>query len=120
MASGPIPRPRPMPVEKRESMLRASILDTALELGVGTSSTVAHWIFNPVDEAEEDIIDASGWTTHRRPHGHPNEGTLRRRRRGPRLAVPQKKGKSGVLTSPHVAFLVFRAFEASATVWARV
>lgn len=35
-------------------------------------------------------------------------------------AMLKKKGKSGVLTSPHVAFLVFGALEASATVWARV
>ena len=36
------------------------------------------------------------------------------------LAVLKNKGKSGVLTSPHVAFLVFGALEASTTVWARV
>ncbi len=45
---------RPPPAEKRESLLRASILDTALELGVGTSNTVANWIFNPVTEGDED------------------------------------------------------------------
>ena len=54
MASGPIPRARPAPPEKRESVLRASILDTALELGIGANSTVAHWMFNPVSEADED------------------------------------------------------------------
>ncbi|KAJ3556368.1 hypothetical protein NM688_g2065 [Phlebia brevispora] len=46
--------PRPPPVEKRESVLRASILDTALELGIGSSSTVANWIFNPVAEGDEE------------------------------------------------------------------
>ena len=46
---------RPPPPEKRESVLRASILDTALELGIGTNSTVANWIFNPVTEGEEDL-----------------------------------------------------------------
>ena len=43
-------------MEKRESTLRASILDTALELGVGTSSTVANWIFNPVNEEEDTEV----------------------------------------------------------------
>ncbi len=52
MASSPIPRTRV--IEKRESTLRASILDTALELGVGSSRTVANWIFNPVEEEDED------------------------------------------------------------------
>lgn len=69
MASGPIPRPRPMPVEKRESMLRASILDTALELGVGSSSTVANWIFNPVNEADEDTEVCRSLPA---PHVHTN------------------------------------------------
>ncbi|KAF7794599.1 hypothetical protein EIP86_005735 [Pleurotus ostreatoroseus] len=50
---------RPPPPEKRESVLRASILDTALELGIGTNSTVANWIFNPVTEGEEDLESPS-------------------------------------------------------------
>ena len=49
-----IPIPRPRPPEKRESLLRASILDTALELGVGTSKTVTHWMFNPIGEDDEE------------------------------------------------------------------
>ena len=40
--------------ESRSSVLRASILESALELGVGTNRTVANWIFNAVDEEEED------------------------------------------------------------------
>ena len=40
--------------ENRGSMLRASILESALELGVGSSRTVANWIFNPVAEADEE------------------------------------------------------------------
>ncbi|RPD58223.1 hypothetical protein L226DRAFT_536804 [Lentinus tigrinus ALCF2SS1-7] len=40
--------------ENRGSLLRASILESALELGVGSSRTVANWIFNPVDEVEEE------------------------------------------------------------------
>ncbi|KAH9942640.1 hypothetical protein B0H21DRAFT_750862 [Amylocystis lapponica] len=54
--SAAIPRPpreRP-PSETRDSVLRASILESALELGVGSSRTVAHWIFNPVQEGDED------------------------------------------------------------------
>ncbi|KAK7696403.1 hypothetical protein QCA50_001058 [Cerrena zonata] len=48
------PRERERPLDQRESLLRASILDTALELGVGSGSTVANWIFNPVEEVDED------------------------------------------------------------------
>ena len=48
------PRERERVLDQRESLLRASILDTALELGVGSSSTVTNWIFNPVDEVDED------------------------------------------------------------------
>lgn len=48
------PRERERSLDQRESLLRASILDTALELGVGSSNTVANWIFNPVDEEDED------------------------------------------------------------------
>lgn len=40
--------------ESRSSVLRASILESALELGVGTNRTVANWIFNAVDEEDED------------------------------------------------------------------
>ncbi|EKM51335.1 uncharacterized protein PHACADRAFT_263378 [Phanerochaete carnosa HHB-10118-sp] len=47
------PTPRP-PLEQRDSILRASILDTALELGVGTSSAVDKWMFGPIGEADEE------------------------------------------------------------------
>ena len=40
--------------ENRGSMLRASILESALELGVGSSRTVANWMFNPVGEVLEE------------------------------------------------------------------
>lgn len=50
--SGAVPRPRPL--EKRESVLRTSILDTALELGIGSSRTVTHWMFNPIGEVDEE------------------------------------------------------------------
>ena len=40
--------------ENRGSMLRASILESALELGVGSNRTVANWIFNPVEEGDEE------------------------------------------------------------------
>ncbi|KAJ3490086.1 hypothetical protein NLI96_g1670 [Meripilus lineatus] len=58
MSTSPLPRPhreRERPSDTRDSLLRASILDTALELGIGSSSTVANWIFNPVEEADEDV-----------------------------------------------------------------
>ncbi|KAI0693059.1 hypothetical protein BC835DRAFT_1306877 [Cytidiella melzeri] len=48
------PTPRPRQLEKRDSFLRASILDTAMELGVGTSKTVTHWMFNPIGEEDEE------------------------------------------------------------------
>ena len=40
--------------ENRGSLLRASIRESARELGVGSNRTVANWIFNPVDEENED------------------------------------------------------------------
>ncbi|TBU38347.1 hypothetical protein BD309DRAFT_874566 [Dichomitus squalens] len=47
--------------ENRGSMLRASILESALELGVGSSRTVANWMFNPVEEGdEEEVLDNQG------------------------------------------------------------
>ncbi|KAH9929160.1 uncharacterized protein B0H18DRAFT_1117523 [Fomitopsis serialis] len=50
------PRERPQPIENRGSMLRASILESALELGVGGSgSAVARWMFSPVEEGDEDV-----------------------------------------------------------------
>ena len=37
--------------------LRASILDTALELGIGSSSVVTNWMFNnPLMEEPEDAV----------------------------------------------------------------
>ncbi|KAI8995233.1 hypothetical protein BD414DRAFT_478901 [Trametes punicea] len=56
--TSPPPFARPQRVdnnpENRTSGLRASILESALELGVGSSRTVANWIFNPVPEADEE------------------------------------------------------------------
>jgi hypothetical protein len=60
----PSARPRPPrpvrpgsrdPAEKdRQSGLRASVLETALEIGFSSNSTVANWIFNnPLEEGEE-------------------------------------------------------------------
>ena len=49
------PRERPQPVENRGSMLRASILESALELGVGNGNAVAKWMFSPVEEGNEDF-----------------------------------------------------------------
>jgi hypothetical protein len=58
--------PRPIAAAKsspdfagsRESnALRASILDTALELGIGSNSLVADWMFNNplMEETEEEV-----------------------------------------------------------------
>ncbi|EMD35777.1 hypothetical protein CERSUDRAFT_74615 [Gelatoporia subvermispora B] len=55
MNTFPVPRPqRGRPADNRDSGLRASILESALELGVGSSRTVAHWIFNAVPEEGEE------------------------------------------------------------------
>ncbi|KAF8063482.1 hypothetical protein FPV67DRAFT_1672502 [Lyophyllum atratum] len=44
------------PVKRESNALRASVLDAALELGIGTNSTVANWMFNNAlsEEEEED------------------------------------------------------------------
>jgi hypothetical protein len=46
-------RARPNPVNNRTSGLRASVLDAAIELGIG-NDTVAKWIFEPVEEEDEE------------------------------------------------------------------
>lgn len=47
-------RPRPR-TRKRDSdsVLRASVLDAAIELGIG-NKTVAKWMFSPVEEGDEE------------------------------------------------------------------
>ncbi|KAI1788606.1 hypothetical protein LXA43DRAFT_635663 [Ganoderma leucocontextum] len=50
----PSARPQRADAENRSSVLRASILESALELGVGNSRTVANWIFNAVEEGDEE------------------------------------------------------------------
>ncbi|KZT00003.1 uncharacterized protein LAESUDRAFT_745979 [Laetiporus sulphureus 93-53] len=61
MSAAPTARPaREQPLENRASVLRASILESALELGVGTNCTVTKWIFSPVDEGSEDIDTEPG------------------------------------------------------------
>ena len=58
--------------ENRSSMLRASILESALELGVGSSRTVANWIFNPVAEADEEeaaAVATDPWREFRSARG---------------------------------------------------
>ncbi|KAI0364649.1 hypothetical protein BV20DRAFT_974218 [Pilatotrama ljubarskyi] len=56
--ASPAPFARPQRVdpntENRGSGLRASILESALELGVGTSRTVAQWMFSPLDDVVEE------------------------------------------------------------------
>ncbi|KAI0821715.1 hypothetical protein BC628DRAFT_1341179 [Trametes gibbosa] len=43
--------------ENRGSGVRASILESALELGLGTNRTVANWMFNPVEEEEDEELE---------------------------------------------------------------
>ncbi|KAJ6468418.1 hypothetical protein C8R45DRAFT_470424 [Mycena sanguinolenta] len=57
----PVPRPQPVqqsptePVNRDSNALRASVLDVALALGLGTNDGVAKWMFNnAVEEEEED------------------------------------------------------------------
>ena len=47
-----VPRPR---ARRRDSdtVLRASVLDAAIELGIG-NKTVAKWMFSPVEEGDEE------------------------------------------------------------------
>ena len=43
------------PSNRNSTAVRASVLQTALELGVAQNSTVANWIFNnPLEEEPED------------------------------------------------------------------
>ena len=37
--------------------LRASVLDVAMQLGIGSSRTLQNWIFDAVDEEDEGDID---------------------------------------------------------------
>ncbi|TFK51288.1 hypothetical protein OE88DRAFT_1527669 [Heliocybe sulcata] len=41
-------------VNRDSNMVRASILNTALELGVGRNRTVTNWMFNGIDEEDEE------------------------------------------------------------------
>ncbi|PCH34765.1 hypothetical protein WOLCODRAFT_27443 [Wolfiporia cocos MD-104 SS10] len=60
MSLTPTARPlRERGVESRDSGLRASILESALQLGVGSNCTVTKWMFNPVAEEEEDADSES-------------------------------------------------------------
>jgi len=47
-------RPRPRARQRdSDTVLRASVLDAALELGIG-NKTVAKWMFSPVEEGDEE------------------------------------------------------------------
>ncbi|KAI0264922.1 hypothetical protein BC834DRAFT_970483 [Gloeopeniophorella convolvens] len=58
LPTGQRSQPAREPVHSRSSnTLRASVLDAALELGFGTSRAVENWMFNAVEEDdEEDIV----------------------------------------------------------------
>ncbi|KAG6856006.1 hypothetical protein H0H87_008483 [Tephrocybe sp. NHM501043] len=69
----PIPRPAPpptatsssSPTTSRESnALRASVLDAALELGLGNNGTVANWMFNNSLEEEDEEDQRSPSLAH--------------------------------------------------------
>ena len=51
----------PAPPNRDSNLVRASVLDAALQLGFGgPNSTVANWIFNnPLEEEEEEPSDVS-------------------------------------------------------------
>lgn len=40
-------------VRRDSNALRASVLDVAMQLGIGSSRTLQNWIFDAVDEDEE-------------------------------------------------------------------
>jgi hypothetical protein len=55
----PIPRPSAVqsptePVHRESRAIRASVLDVALELGLGANGTVANWMLNNSLEEEEE------------------------------------------------------------------
>ncbi|KAF9220598.1 hypothetical protein BS17DRAFT_308002 [Gyrodon lividus] len=54
------PRRRPQNSNRNSNIVRASVLETALELGVAQNSTVANWIFNNplAEEPEEEQFDS--------------------------------------------------------------
>lgn len=42
--------------DRDSNALRASVLDAALQLGLGTNKTVANWMFNdPIAEEEAEV-----------------------------------------------------------------
>ncbi|KAJ7510417.1 hypothetical protein B0H11DRAFT_1187899 [Mycena galericulata] len=60
----PTPTPRPNashspiePVNRESNALRASVLDAALELGIGANGAVANWMFNNTLEEEDEEAD---------------------------------------------------------------
>lgn len=83
------PRPRPrhppvsndnsQPTQSRESnALRASVLDAALELGIGANSTVANWMFNNALEEEDEEVGFISYRSRVLPIYEPSVGVLRR------------------------------------------
>jgi hypothetical protein len=55
-----LPRTRAisLPSNRDSNALRASVLDAAIELGIG-NLTVAKWIFDPVEEGDEEEEEVS-------------------------------------------------------------
>lgn len=41
------------------NLIRASVLDAALQLGLGANGNVAHWLFNPVSEEDDDDAEVA-------------------------------------------------------------
>lgn len=64
----PVSRPRPSHkqvdnVSRDSNTLRASVLETALELGIGSNSLVADWMFNNAVTEEEGDENEVGKNT---------------------------------------------------------
>ncbi|KAJ6570169.1 hypothetical protein DFH09DRAFT_1080325 [Mycena vulgaris] len=59
--STPTPRPAvkspTVPANRESNALRASVLDAALELGIGANGAVATWMFNNALEEEDEELD---------------------------------------------------------------
>lgn len=55
----PLPRTKPLitadTANRTSNALRASVLDVALELGIGNNNTVTNWMFNNSLEEEDEV-----------------------------------------------------------------
>ena len=83
--AGPQPRiprpPRPgtakAPNSRNSNALRASVLDVALELGIGSSSLVTNWMFDNALQEEEEVGQLFSLAPGRRFVVHSGDGRHR-------------------------------------------